>query len=361
MFLTRISVNHPVFATMIMVAIMVFGIYSYQRLPVEQLPDIDFPVVAVVVSYPGASPEAVEADVIEPIENAVNTIAGLDTIQSTAQSGQAMVLMIFNLDAQSQEKIQDVRDKIDPIKAALPDGANDPLILRFDPSDLPLLSLAVSSETLSARDLTALTEEIIVKRMSNIDGVGSATVVGGTPRQLNIEIDPDRLAAFNISPNAVVSALQAANRDLAAGSITQDSIVQSIQVLGRLEDEQDFYDVTVGSQGGQAVTLRDVATIVDGTGEAASLAVLNGEPALAIDVLKTQGANTVGVSQDIKRTVDRLLANELPDGVEIEIVVDNAKPVEDSFHAVQNMLIEGALLAVVIVFLFLNSWRSTII
>ena len=362
MFLTRISVNHPVFATMIMVAIMVFGVYSYQRLPIEQLPDIDFPVVAVVVSYPGASPEAVEADVVEPIEEAVNTIAGLDSIQSTAQAGQAMVLMIFNLEANSQEKLQDVRDKIDPIKASLPDGADDPLILRFDPSALPLLSLAVSSDTLSVRDLTALTEDVIVKRISNIDGVGSASVVGGVPRQLNIEIDPDRLSAFNISPNAVVSALQAANRDLAAGSITQDSIVQSIQVLGRLKDEQDFYDVTVGSQGGQPVTLRDVATIVDGTGEPQSLAILNGERALAVDILKTQGANTVGVAEEIRATIEDLLANELPEGqVDIQVVVDNAEPVENSFHAVQNMLIEGALLAVVIVFLFLNSWRSTVI
>src|SRR5690606_35358494 len=169
------------------------------------------------------------------------------------------------------------------------------------------------------------------------------------------------LAAYNISPNAVIQALQAANRDLSAGSITQDSFVQSIQVLGRLEDEQDFYDVTVGSQGGQPVTLRDVATIVDGTGEAASLAILNGQAALALDILKTQGANTVGVAEDIKKTIQQMLERELPDDLEIEIVVDNAKPVEDSFHAVQNMLLEGAALAVIIVFLFLNSWRSTII
>lgn len=361
MFLTRISVNHPVFATMIMVAIMVFGVYSYQRLPIEQLPDIDFPVVAVVVSYPGASPEAVEADVIEPIEDAVNTIAGLDTIQSTAQAGQAMVLMIFNLEADSQQKALDVRDKLDPVKAALPDGAGDPRVLRFDPSALPVLSLAVSSDTLSDRDLTVLTDDVIARRISNIDGVGSATVVGGVPRQLNIEIDPDRLAAFNISPGSVVSALQAANKDLAAGSITQDSIVQSIQVLGRLEDEQDFYEVTVGNQGGQPVTLRDVATIVDGTGEASSLAILNGQRALAVDILKTQGANTVGVAEEIRHTIDDLLEGELPEGVNIEVVVDNAEPVENSFHAVQNMLIEGAILAVVIVFLFLNSWRSTVI
>jgi HAE1 family hydrophobic/amphiphilic exporter-1 len=362
MFLTRISVNHPVFATMIMVAIMVFGVYSYQRLPVEQMPDVDFPVVAVVVSYPGASPEAVETDVVQPIEEAVNTIAGLDTVQSIAQSGQAMVIMIFDLDTDSQAKAQDVRDKIDPVAATLPDGAGDPQVLRFDPSAMPILSLAVSSDTLSERDLTALTEDIIVKRISNISGVGSATVVGGVPRQLNIQIDPDRLTAYNISPDAVINALRAANRDLAAGSITQDSIVQSIQVLGRLEDQQDFYDVIVGRQGGQPVTLRDVATIVDGTGEASSLAILNGQRALAVDILKTQGANTVGVAEEIRHTIDELVENELREGaVNIQVVVDNAEPVEESFHAVQNMLVEGAILAVVIVFLFLNSWRSTVI
>jgi len=192
--------------------------------------------------------------------------------------------------------------------------------------------------------------------------VGSATVVGGVPRQLNIQIDPDRLTAFNISPSAVTQALRAANQDLAAGAITQESTVQSIQVLGRLEDQDDFYDIIVGNQGGQPVTLRDVATIEDGTGEAASLAILNGERALAVDILKTQGANTVGVAEAIRDTIDDLLANELPDGaVSIQVVVDNAQPVEDSFHAVQNMMIEGALLAVVIVFLFLNSWRSTVI
>lgn len=362
MFLTRISVNHPVFATMIMVAIMVFGIYSYQRLPIEQMPDIDFPVVAVVVSYPGASPEAVEADIVKPIEDAVNTLAGLDSIQSTAQSGQAMVLMIFDLEQNSQQMAQEVRDKIDPIKADLPDNAGDPRVLRFDPSALPVLSLAVSSDTLSDRDLTSLTEDIIVTRLSNISGVGSASVVGGVPRQLNIQIDPDRLTAYNIAPNAVISALQASNRDLSAGSITEGSIVQSIQVLGRLENQEDFYDIIVGNQGGQPVTLRDVATIEDGTGEASSLAILNGERALAIDILKTQGANTVGVAESIRHTIDDLLANELSSaGINIEVVVDNAKPVEDSFHAVQNMLIEGAILAVVIVFLFLNSWRSTVI
>jgi HAE1 family hydrophobic/amphiphilic exporter-1 len=361
MFLTRISVNQPVFTTMIMVAMLVFGIYSYQRLPIEQLPDIDLPVVAVVVSYPGASPEAVENDIVEPIEEAVNTISGLDTIQSTSQAGQALVIIIFDMNVNSQTAAQDVRDRLATVEANFPDNAGDAQVLRFDPSELPVISLAVSSDTVSPRDLTALTEDEIVTRLSNIPGVGRATVVGGVPRQLNVLVDPDRLNAFNIGVDQVLQALRQENQNLPAGSITEGPQVQSIQVEGRIGEEADFLDIVVGRQGGQPVYLRDVAVVENGQAEVESLALLNGRPALAIDVVKTQGANTVQVAEQVRATLASLEANELPDTVRIDIVRDNAIPVEQSFHAVQNMLIEGAVLAVVIVFLFLNSWRSTVI
>lgn len=361
MFLTRISVNHPVFATMIMAALLVFGIYSYQRLPIEQLPDIDFPVVAIVVSYPGASPEAVENDIVQPIEESINTISGIDTIQSTAQSGQAMVIILFDMDVQSSMAVQDVRDRISQISAALPDNAGDPQVLRFDPAELPVLSLAVSSETMSARDLTALTEDVIASRISNIAGVGRATVVGGVPRQLHILIDPDKLNAYNIGIGQVISAVQQENQDLPAGSVTQNTQTLSIQVEGRLNSIAGFENIIVTRQAGQPVYLSDVATVEMGQADVTSMALLNGEPGLAIDVVQTQGANTVAVAANVRAAIDNLVANSLPEDVHIEIVVDNAVAVEDSFHAVQNMLIEGAILAVVIVFLFLNSWRSTII
>lgn len=361
MFLTRISVNHPVFATMIMVAMLVFGIYSYQRLPIEQLPNIDLPVVAVVVSYPGASPEAVENDIVKPIEEAVNTISGLDTIQSTSRAGQAMVIILFDMSVNSQTAAQDVRDRLATVEAGFPTNAGDAQVLRFDPAELPVISLAVSSDSLSPRDLTALTKKVIVARLSNISGVGRATIVGGVPRQLNVLVDPDKLNAFNVGVSQVIQALNQENQNMPAGSLKQGSQVQSIQVEGRIEQANDFLDIIVGRQGGQPVYLSDVATIEDGQAEAKSLALLNGERALAIDVVKTQGANTVGVAEDVRASIANMQANELPDDVRLEIVRDNAVPVEDSFHAVQNMLIEGAVLAVLIVFLFLNSWRSTVI
>lgn len=361
MFLTRISVNQPVFATMIMVALMVFGIYSFQRLPIENLPDVDFPVVAVVVAYPGASPEAVENDVIKPIEDAVNTISGIDTINATARSGEAMVILQFEMNIDSATAIQDVRDKMGAVQAQFPDAVEDPLLFKFDPAELPVISLAVSSDTMSLRDLTALTEDVIEPRLSSVQGVGRATVVGGVPRQLNVLIDPDRLSAFGVGVGEVTSALRQENRDLPAGDIEQGREVQSIQVEGRVEDMADFLDIIVARRGGQPVRLGDVATIEDGEAEAFSLALLDGEQALAVDIVKTQGANTVGVATDIRAAVAELMAGDLPDSVLIEVVRDNAKPVEDSYHGVQSMMIEGAALAVLIVFLFLNSWRSTVI
>ena len=361
MFLTRISIAQPVFATMVMVAVMVFGIFSFQRLPIENIPDVDFPVVAVVVSYPGAAPEAVEADIVKPIEDAVSTISGLDRTQAVAQAGQALVIMFFDLEVSSANAAQDVRDKLAGIAGRLPDNAADPVTLRFDPAALPILSVAVSSPTMSERDLTALTEDVIAQRFLNIPGVGQASVVGGVARQLNFLIDPDRLNAFGVSVSEVIGAIATENRDQPAGSIEQGRVVQSIQVEGRIDAARDFLDIIVTRRGGQPVRLGDLVTLEDGQSTATSIALLDGRPALAVDVVKTQGANTVEVAERVRAAIAELRDGDLPADVSIDIVRDNAVPVEESYKGVQYMLIEGAILATVIVFLFLNSWRSTVI
>lgn len=361
MFLTRISVNAPVFATMVMVALMVIGTYSFQRLPIENLPNVDFPVVAVVANYPGASPEAVESDIVEPIEEAVNTISGIDYIESTSRAGEALVILFFEMNVDSSVAMQEVRDRMGTIEASFPENANDPLLFKFDPAEQPIVSLAVSSDAMSLRDLTALTEDVIEPRLSSIQGVGRASVVGGIPRQLNVLVDPDRLTAFGVGVGEVTAALGQENQDLPAGSIQQGLEVQSIQIEGRIENANDFLDLIVARRGGQPVRLRDVATLVDGEAEANSLALLDGEAALAVDIVKTQGANTVEVAEHIRDAVVELTGDILPEGVTVEIVRDNAVPVEESYHGVQNMMVEGAVLAVLIVFLFLNSWRSTVI
>ncbi|GLQ10434.1 nodulation protein NolG [Devosia yakushimensis] len=361
MFLTRISVNHPVFATMIMVAIMVFGIYSYQRLPIEQLPDVDLPVVAVLVSYPGASAESVENDIIKPIEDSVNTISGIDSLQSTARQNQALVVIMFDMGVNSVEALQEVRDKMASVEADLPQNSDKPQILRFDPAAMPVVSLAVRSDTMSPTDLTKLADDVVVERLRNIQGVGSVTLVGGVPTQIDVQVDPDRLDAFGVSMSDVMNAIAQNNRDLPAGSITEGSVARSIQIEGKISNIDDFDNIIVARTGGQPVRLGDVATIRSGAAEDESLAFINGERALSIDILKVQGANTVGVAHDIHKTLELLEQNELPPGVHLDVVRDNSVSVEQSFHTVQSMIMEGALLAVLIVFVFLNSWRSTVI
>lgn len=361
MFLTRISVGQPVFAAMVMLAITILGLVSYSRLPIEQFPDVDFPVVAAVVSYPGASPEAVEEDVIRPIEEAVSTIAGIDEIRSTAQQGQGIVVMIFDLDVRSADAAQDVRDRLASVSAGFPEGAEDPTVLRFDPAEQPVISVAISSDRMARRDLTALAEDVVARRLLTIQGVGRASVVGGAPRQIDILLDPDRMNAYGIGVGQVTAALTAENRDRPAGQIEGESRVRSVTVEGRIERMEDFLSLPVGQSGGLPVLLGDVATIRAGEGDVTSLALLDGQAAIAIDVVKQQGANTVAVAEAVRAAIAELQATAMPEGVTLEIIRDNAVPVEESFESVQAMLIEGAALAVVIVFLFLNSWRSTVI
>ncbi|MFY0632436.1 MAG: efflux RND transporter permease subunit [Vannielia sp.] len=361
MFLTRISVSQPVFATMVMVAIFVIGLFSYQRLPVEQLPEVDFPIVAVVTSYPGATPEAVESDIIEPIEDGVSTLSGIDTITSTAQTGSSLVLIQFDLEVDSSVAAQDVRDRIAQISGTLPDEADDPQILRFDPSELPIISIGLSSDRYDAGTLTALAEDELATRLSNISGVGRASVVGGLPREVHVSVDPDRLAALGIGASEVAGTLANENADLPAGSITEEASKQSVQVEGRIKELADFDEIIIARRGGYPVRLGDLATTGTDLAERESLAMLNGEQALAIDIVKTQGANTVEVAEAVREEVAKLGTDPAYDGISLEIIRDNAVAVEQSFESVQSMLVEGALLATAIVFLFLNSWRSTVI
>ncbi len=361
MFLTRISVNQPVFATMVMIAIMVVGVFSYSRLPVEQFPDVDFPVVAVVTAYPGATPEAVESDIIEPIEENLSTLAGIDSITSTALTGSSLVLIQFDLEVESGIAVQDVRDRVSQIAPLLPDNAEDPQILRFDPTELPIMSIGVSSATLDEGALSQITEDVLSKRIANLRGVGRASVVGAVPRQVQIEIDPDRQTALNVGIAEVAGAVAQENQDVPAGAVTASGTSQSVQVEGRLETVRAFEDIIVASRAGQPIRLGDLATVTTGLAERDSLAMLDGRVALAIDVVKTQGANTVDVAERVAEEVAKLQEDPEFSDIEVSILRDNSKPVVESFHSVQSMIIEGGILATVIVFLFLNSWRSTVI
>ncbi|MDB5531034.1 MAG: multidrug efflux transporter, acriflavin resistance protein [Devosia sp.] len=362
MFLTSISVRHPVFATMIMVAIMVFGISAYRSLAIEQYPDVDFPVVAVLTPYTGASPEAVETEITQPIEEAVNTLGGIDSVTSTSSAGHSTVILQFTLETDPAVAAQDVRDRLAAIVGQMPATADTSQVLRFNPTASPIMSLALSSPTQSVLDLTALADDVVSPALTAISGVGSATVVGGLDNQVNIFIDPELLNAFGIGVSDVISALQQDNQTLPTGSIINGMLVQTVQINAEVPSVAGFRDIIVASKGGETITVGDVATVTQGQSDTEGLAFRDGEQALAIDVVKIEGGNTVAIAHAVEAAIAKLNSDgSLPEDVSIDVLQNSAEPVEQNFETVQATLIEGAVLAVVIVFVFLNSWRSTII
>ena len=365
MWFTQVSLRNPVFATMVMIAFVVLGIFSFQRLQVDQFPNIDFPVVVVTTAYPGASPEIVESEVTKKVEEAVNAIAGVNTLTSRSYEGSSVVIIEFQLTVDGRKAADDVREKIGILRPLLRDEVEEPRVLRFDPAARSIWSVAVIPETVngkapSAVELTTWAEQTFKKRLENVRGVGSVTLVGGTQRAINIELNPSAMEALGVTTEQVTNAVRNENQDLPVGTLKTGESERVVQVLSRLQNPQDFGDIIVARRAGQAVRLSQLATINDGTEEVQSLALYNGQRTLLLQVQKAQDENTIAVTDGLKAAVERLRA-ELPPGIRLEQIADGSRPIRVSVDNVRRTLIEGALLTVLIVFLFLNSWRSTVI
>jgi HAE1 family hydrophobic/amphiphilic exporter-1 len=360
--ITRISVDNPVFATMMMVALMVLGLFSYQRLSVEEFPDVDFPLVVVTTEYPGASPESVESDITRHVEDAINTIAGIKELTSHSYEGQSVVLAEFDLKTPSAQALQDVREKVSALRAIFRDEVKEPQITRFNPADQPILSLAVRSDIRTLRDLTTLTDQVILKRLQNVRGVGRAAIAGGVKRQIQIRLRPERLEALMVGVDEVIKAVQSENQNRPAGTVSGDGRERVVQVDGRVTDPRQLLDLIVARRGGEPVRLGQVAEVIDGQEEQDNAAFFNGVPALAINVIKVQGGNTVEVAQGLRAAVEELRQDgSLPADVVMEVVRDSSTGITNSLDNVQRTLVEGGILTILIVFLFLGSWRSTVI
>ncbi|HIV73297.1 MAG TPA: efflux RND transporter permease subunit [Candidatus Aquabacterium excrementipullorum] len=362
MWFTRLSIGNPVLATMMMAALVVLGLFSYQRLKVDQFPDIEFPTIAVQMDYPGASPAIVESEVTRKVEEAVNTIAGINQIYSRSYEGTAVVIVQFNLDVDSRRAADDVREKIAILRPLLRDEVEEPRVQRFDPANRPILSLALSSPGGKVPTVTLSTyaDQVLRKRLENVPGVGTVNLVGATKREINVYLRPQAMEALGIGPDQVLSAVAQENQDQPAGSVRTRDQDRVVQIDARLRRVEDFERLIIASRGGQPIRLGQVADVVDGPQEIDSLALIDGQRALGLEVLKAQGENTIDVVRGIKKAVADAQA-ELPPGTELRIVRDNSRPIEVAVSTVRQTLIEGALLTVGIVFLFLNSWRSTVI
>lgn len=391
MWFTRVSLQNPVFATMMMLALVVLGLFSYQRLQVDQFPNIEFPVVVVSTTYPGASPEIVESEVSKKIEEGVNSIAGINSLTSRSYENQSVVIIEFQLTVDGRKAADDVREKVAALRPSLREEVNEPRVLRFDPSSRAIWSLAVLADVpaasrqglnpnpnpnpnpgpgpgpgLSPVELTNWADQVLKKRLENVRGVGAVNLVGGTKREINIYLRPEALEAYGLTPTQVAEAVRGENQELPLGAVRSSTREIAVQIDARMQRPEDFARIIVarkgGTDGADTIRLGQVATIRDGAQELESLALYNGQRTLLLTVQKSQDENTIAVIDGLTQTVAELKAQGLlPAGVRLEPIQDGSRPIRVAVNNVRQTLLEGAALTVLIVFLFLNSWRSTVI
>ncbi|HYE95385.1 MAG TPA: efflux RND transporter permease subunit [Rubricoccaceae bacterium] len=361
MFISDFAIRRPMVTVLAMVALVVFGLFALLRLETDEFPEVEQPVLLLLVPYPGGAPEGVEQEVLEPIEEATSGLSGVDDLFGTAGDGYAQLIILFEFGKDMQEASQEVRDAISAIRQDLPAEMEEPIIRRVDPADFPVVSLVLSSDRMTPAQLTRIAEDDVTRALQSLSGVARVSVVGDQERALTVELRPDALATAGVDVGQVVQALQAQNLDAPVGRLNAPGQEQSVRLEGRLPSPEAFAAIPVGQgANGRTVTLGEVATVRDDAEEARSLALFNGRESVGIDIIKTRGASTTTVSDNIHAAIEELRPT-LPEGTQIQVVTDSGERVEASVSNVQEALLEGALLTVLVVFLFLNSWRSTVI
>jgi HAE1 family hydrophobic/amphiphilic exporter-1 len=360
MMISDFAIKRPIITVVVMLALVIFGIFALASIDVDEFPDLSNPVVFVSIPYPGASPSQVEQEVVERMEEAFNALSGVDEIRSTSLDGFATIIVQFVFSKDPDQAAQDVRDAISGIRNDLPPEMKEPVLRKFDPNDLPIVSLTLSSDRLQTPELTLLADPGVTRALRGINGVAQVTVQGGVDREISIDVRPSDLAAAGVTVGQVVQAVQAQNLAAPVGMVEGRTTEQSIRLRGRLETPEQFAQLVVASRGGRLIRLSQVADVRDGTAEQRSLALYNGRVAVGIDITKSKGASTTKVADAIKASLVSV-RKTLPPGVKLDVVRDAGERVRNSVRNVEEALIEGALLTVFVVFLFLNSWRSTVI
>ena len=334
MWITRVSINNPVFAAMVMIALCVLGLFSYAQLRVERLPDISPPVAFVSVAYPGASAEAIEVEITKPVELALNGIAGVKMLRSTSREGRSETVVEFRLDADMGRAVQDVRDKVSVLQAGFPREVRAPFVSRFDGDNAqPAVYLSLTGPDRSPRELSLLADQVVRKRLERVVGVARIDVGGLTVRQIRIDLDPQRLRAHQLTPADVAAALKRANTDVPVGLLEGAQAQSIVRVEGKVREARAFADVVVSTRGGAVVRLGDLGELTEREQEPTSLARLDGVPAINFNVFKQQDANIVETGEGIKEAADEL-RKALPPGVALRLVYADSDWVRDSLAGV---------------------------
>jgi HAE1 family hydrophobic/amphiphilic exporter-1 len=357
--LAEVCIRRPVFATMLILFLVVMGLDSYRKLGVDFFPKIEFPIVMIQTTLRGAAPEEIESQVTKRIEEAVNTISGIDDLSSTSAEGISLVSIQFVLEKDPDIAAQEVRDKINQIVAQLPRDADPPVVDKIATDASPILSIVISSPR-DLRETTKLVDDRVKKNLESLPGVGQIRFVGDRQRQIQVWLNPERMFAYGLNVDQVRSALALQNVEVPGGRLDQGAREVAVRTLGRVTSPRDFEKVVVATQRGVPVRVSDIAEVVDGVEEPRSLARLDGVPAVVLEVRKQAGTNTLQVISAVKERIEELKPF-LPPDFTIAYARDQSGFIAESFKAVEEHLLLGGVLAGIIVLLFIRSWRSTLI
>ncbi len=352
-------IRRPVFATTIILAMVVLGIFSFLRLGVDIMPKVDFPIVIVTTELLGASPEEVETEISKRIEESVNTIAGLDELQSFSYEGRSQVVAQFVLEKDPDVAAQEVRDRVNRVINDLPEGTKQPVVEKFDIAGMPIVQVTVSGE-LPMRDLTRITRKRVKEILETVDGVGDIRMIGSREREIHVRVDPARLAAHDFSIFDLETALQKNNIELPGGYLTEEPREITVRTMGKIADAEGFGAIPIQVYDSTPVLVRDVATVEDADEVMRSFSRLNGEPCITLPIRKQSDANTVEVAGRIREKVEEI-AEALPPGVTVRIIQDQSRFVLAAIHSLEEDLILGAILVALCVLVFIHNLRGMII
>ena len=360
MVISDFAIRKPLITVVAMVTLVVFGLFALLKLKTDEFPDVAPPVVTMGIPYPGASPEGVAKEILDPIEEQISSISGVKHVYGHAYDGYGFIMVEFQFGKDLMEATQDLRDAVSIKRSDLPTEMKEPIIQKFNDTDRPIVSLALSSSTLNQAELTRLADPTITRELRSIPGVAEVAVSGKVERELTVELRPSDMQAAGVSVAEVVQALQLQNLAAPVGRVTGDMDERSIRLKGRIDNPQDFTQLVVAERNGQLIRLGQVANVRDGTEEPRTLALYNDREAVGIDVKKAKGYSTTEVSDKVRERVKELQTT-LDKGTTLELVKDSGVRVDHAVRNVEEALLEGAALTVLVVFLFLNSWRSTVI
>jgi len=360
MFLSDFSVKRPTAMVVIIIGLMALGLLALSKLRVNQMPDVEPPVLVVSVVYPGASPETVEREIVNRIEKSMQSISGVDRLSSTSREGSAQFVLFFDFDKNLIEAADEVRNAIGSVRYKLPAEMREPTLVRVDPAAQPVMQLALSSSTLSHADISRMAEDQLADRLRGLPGVAVVNVNGALRRELSVLLHAERLREFSVSVTEVVNALRTQNASAPVGKVRGTLEDQSIRLVGRIESPAEFGRIVIKRRGDSVVRLSDVATVQDGYAEITSRSIRSGNPNVGLGVTRARDASTVAVADVVRAEVAKI-TKELPAGTRLEVVQDGGESAQNSLNNVIHALVFGAGLTVFVVYIFLNSWRSTLI